>query len=159
MLLLMKLPGQEQYANEILNEAINEFNENCKNDFNDKDVKNKLLNNLEIINAFSTSPNQYQLLSNNKDFINNFNKTFDNTLNDKETNNVNEKLLTNELEICKKINNDSSEIIDKILKIFQEKNNFRDILLISSEILTNNLKNEEKYKKKHRTKNKHRFHR
>ena len=146
---ILKLPGQEQYANEILNEAINEFNENCKNDFNNKDVKNKLLNNLEIINAFSTSPNQYQLLSNNKDFINNFNKTFDNTLNDKETNNVNEKLLTNELEIYKKINtvNDSPENIDKILKIFQEKSNYRDILLISSEILTNNLKNEEKYKK------------
>ena len=142
---ILKLPGQEQYANEILNEAINEFNENCKNDF--KENKNKLLNNLEIINAFSTSPNQFQLISNNNDFVNNFNKTFENTLNEKETNNVNEKLLTNELEICKKINNDSAETIDKILKIFQEKNNFREILLISCEILTNNLKNEEKYKK------------
>ena len=50
--ILKQVPGQDTNAEELIKDAIIGFNENIKNDFSLPETKQKLLNNLEIINSF-----------------------------------------------------------------------------------------------------------
>ena len=147
---ILKLPGQEQYAEEILKEAIGEFNENSKGDYKKDDTKNKLVNNLEVINTFSAGQKQVETLLKG-DFPKNFESVLDKTLNDNEVNNINEKLLNNELEILQKMNSnenfDHNMVVSKLMNIIKTKNNYRDLLLESSQTFSNYLKDEEMYNK------------
>ena len=147
---ILKLPGQEQYAEEILKEAIGEFNENSKGDYSKPDIKNKLINNLEVINAFSAGQKQVETLL-KYDFPKNFEVVLDKTLNDNEVNNVNEKLLNNEFLILEKMNSnenfDHDMVVNKLMTIIKTKNNYRDVLLESAQTFSDYLKDEEMYNK------------
>ena len=53
---IMKLPGQEKNAEEILVQTITKFHEDSQKEF-DADNQLKLLNDLEIFNAFTSKTN------------------------------------------------------------------------------------------------------
>ena len=61
--ILSKVPGADKYAEELIKEAMAGFNENMKNDFSKPEIKQKLLNNLEIIKSFSTNKIQFENLN------------------------------------------------------------------------------------------------
>lgn len=145
---IMKLPGQEKYAEDVINEAINEFNENAKLDYALTETKSKLLANIEVINAFTTNKKIIELLLKGE-FLNNLNNVFDKTVNDKEVSQVNEKLLTNELSLFSKIKTNceynNEIIVDKLLDIIRNKSNYNEILLFATRIFGTYLKDENQY--------------
>ncbi len=147
---IMKLPGQEKYAEDVVNEAINEFNENCKLDYKQPETKAKLLGNIEVINAFSTNKKQIELLLQGE-FVNNLNTVFDKTIEDNEVSQVNEKLLNNELSILSKIKAnteyDNEIIVKKLLSIIKNKSNYNEIFLSSARMFSSYLKDEDLYNK------------
>ena len=149
--ILSKVPGQDQYAEELIKEAIAGFNENIKNDFSKPEIKQKLLNNLEIINSFSTNKTQFENLNKETEFITNLKTAFDKTLQETTVSQVIEKLLSNELSLIKKLNTldefDHAYSIDKLIDVIKNKSNFRDILLSSTEEFSKYLKNDELYSK------------
>ena len=53
--ILAKIPNQEKYLVKLIKDAVKQFNENAKADFATPNVKQKLLNNLEVIISFTTS--------------------------------------------------------------------------------------------------------
>lgn len=145
---IMKLPGQEKYAEDVINEALNEFNENAKLDYSLPETKSKLLANIEVINAFTTNKKIIELLLKGE-FLNNLNSVFDKTVNDKEVSQVNEKLLTNELSLFSKIKSNceynNEIIVDKLLEIIRNKSNYNEILLFATRIFGSYLKDENQY--------------
>ena len=149
--ILSKVAGQDQYADELIKEAILGFNENIKNDFSKPEIKQKLLNNLEIINSFSTNKNQFENLNKETEFINNLKTAYDKTFQETNVSQVTEKLLSNELSLIKKLNTldefDHAYTIDKLIDIIKNKSNFRDILLSAAEEFLKYLKDDELYSK------------
>ena len=149
--ILSKVAGQDQYADELIKEAIAGFNENIKNDFTKPEIKQKLLNNLEIINSFSTNKTQFENLNKETEFITNLKTAFDKTFEEKNVTQVIEKLLNNELSLIKKLNTlddfDHAYTIDKLIDIIKHKSNFRDILLSATEEFSKYLKDDELYSK------------
>ena len=103
---ILKLPGQEKYVSDLITDTINEFNQNSKKDFSQNEVRQKLLNSLQIINSFVTNDSQSELINNNEEFIENFKNVTENSFKEKELDSLNEKLVNNELSLLKKINND-----------------------------------------------------
>ena len=149
--ILSKVAGQDQYADELIKEAIAGFNENIKNDFSKPEIKQKLLNNLEIINSFSTNKAQFENLNKETEFINNLKTCYDKTFQETNVTQVTEKLLTNELSLIKKLNTldefDHAYTIDRLIDIIKNKSNFRDILLNATEEFSKYLKDDELYAK------------
>ena len=149
--ILSKVAGQDQYADELIKEAILGFNENIKNDFSKPEIKQKLLNNLEIINSFSTNKAQFENLNKETEFITNLKTAFDKTFQETNVTQVIEKLLSNELSLIKKLNTldefDHAYTIDKLIDIIKNKSNFRDILLSATEEFSKYLKDDELYSK------------
>ena len=149
--ILSKVAGQDQYAEELIKEAIAGFNETIKNDFSKPEIKQKLLNNLEIINSFSTNKAQFESLNKETEFVNNLKTAFDKTFQETNVSQVIEKLLTNEISLIKKLNSldefDHSYTIDKLIDIIKHKSNFRDILLSATEEFLKYLKDDELYSK------------
>ena len=151
---IMKLPGQEEFASDIIKQQIKEFYENLKGDFSNSEIKHKILNNLETINAFSSNKKQISLLFADE-FQSNLNKVIDLTKNEKEISQVIEKLLTNEMSILKKIkenipskdNNKHNDIIENTIKIIKNKSNYLDTLLLSCRILSDYIKDEDLFNK------------
>ena len=92
---LMKLPGQEKFAEGFIRDAIKEFHENVQKDFNDNEVKQKILNNEEIINSFTSNKKTIQPIL-DKEFIKDLNKACDMTTKDQEVSITIDKLLTND---------------------------------------------------------------
>ena len=73
---LMKLPGQEKFAEGFIRDAIKEFHENVQKDFNNNEIKQKILNNEEIINSFTSNKKAIQPIL-DKEFIKDLNKACD----------------------------------------------------------------------------------
>lgn len=149
--ILSKVAGQDQYADELKKEAIAGFNENIKKDFNNPEIKQKLLNNLEIIDSFSTNKTHFENLNKEKEFIKNLKTAFDKIFKEKNVTQVIEKLLNNELSLIKKLNTlddfDHVYTVDKLIDIIKNKSNFIDILLSAAEEFSNYFKDDELYSK------------
>ena len=155
---IMKIPGQDNYARDVVIEAINEFNENSKLDYSDNETKSKLLLNLEVINSFTTNEKQIALLLMNEHFENNLNTITDKTLSDNEITQINEKLIANELTlIAKMVNNIASNsstannvitldvFVNKLMTIIKTKSNYRDIFLHTARYFSKYIKDETLY--------------
>ena len=149
--ILSKVPGQDKIMEELIKEAIAGFNENSKNDFSKPEVKQKLLNNIEIINSFSTNQTQFDNLNKETEFIGNLKAVTDKTMKETNVTQVTEKLLTNELSLIKKLNLcdefDHAYALDKLIDVIKNKSNFRDLLLSAAEEISKYLKNDELYNK------------
>ena len=148
---ILKLPGQEKYATDLIKDTINEFNKNAKEDFTKKEIRQKLLNSLQIINSFVTNQSQSDLINNNDEFLENFKNVSDNTFKEKELDSLNEKLVNNELSLLKKINDNKhfeyDYTIDKIIDIIKNKSKYQDILLSATDEFLKNLVNYDLYDK------------
>ena len=135
---ILKLPGQENYVKELISENINQFNIDSKNDFSDKEIRQHLLNSLQIINSFVSNETQINLINDNEEFLENFKDITEKTFKEKELDSLNEKLVNNELSLLKKINNENHKyfgydyIIDKSLDIIKNKSKYQDILITST---------------------------
>ena len=101
--ILKQVPGQEKNAEELIKDAIIGFNENIKNDFALAETKQKLLNNLEIINSFSTNKAQFENLNNETEFITNLKLALDKIFQETSITQVSEKLFSNLLSLLKKL--------------------------------------------------------
>ena len=149
--ILSKVPGQDAYAEELIKEAIAGFNENMKQDFSKPEIKQKLLNNLEIINSFSTNKTQFENLNKEAEFVANLKTCYDKTFQEQNVTQVTEKLLSNEISLIKKLNSlddfDHAYAVDKLIDIIKNKSNFRDILLSATEEFSKYLKDDELYDK------------
>ena len=146
---ILKLPGQEKYASDLLVETIKEFNENAKKDISQNEIRQKLLNSLQLINSFVTNQSQSDLINNNEEFLENFKNVTENTFKEKELDSLNEKLLNNELSLLKKINDNKyfkyDYTVDKIIDIIKNKSKYQDILLSATDELLKNLVKQELY--------------
>ena len=128
---IKKLPDEGIHIEEILLNAIKNFNQNINNDFNNDNIKFKLLNDLIIITSYTNNKIQVKKLLNKKDFINNFISLLNKTLQEKKYSQIIDKLFTSEIELMKKLitqiptnNEKDKEENDKL------NQNFCDILLI-----------------------------
>ena len=148
---ILKLPGQEKYASDLIIDTIIEFNKNSKNDFSQKEIRQKLLNSLQIINSFLTNQSQLELINNNEEFIENFQNVTESTFKEKELDSLDEKLVNNELFLLKKINDnkyfDYNYTIDKMIDIIKNKSKYQDILLNANDELLKNLSKQNLYEK------------
>ena len=149
--ILKQVPGQDQNAGELIKDAIAGFNENIKNDFSMAETKQKLLNNSEIINSFSTNKTQFEALNKEAEFITNLKTALDKIFQETNITSVAEKLFTNLLSLLKKLNTlddfDHEYIIAKLIEIIKNKSNLRDILLSATEEFSKYLMDEELYSK------------
>ena len=98
MMEIMKLPGKEEYFNEVIESHMEEINEVIKNGSVDKE-KEIILKKLERINFFVSSPIQISLII-NKGFIFSLFHLLNLNLIEEE-NNLTEVLLNNEFFIIK----------------------------------------------------------
>ena len=148
---ILKLPGQEKYATDLITDTINEFNQNAKKDLSQKEIRQKLLNSLQIINSFVTNQSQSDLINNNEEFIENFQNVTENTFKEKELDSLNEKLVNNELSLLKKIKDNKcfqyDYTIDKVIDIIKTKAKYQDILLSATDELLKNLVHQNLYEK------------
>ena len=148
---ILKLPGQEKYVSDLIIDTINEFNKNAENDFSQKEIRQKLLNSLQILNSFVTNQSQIDLLNQNEKFLENFKKVTDNTFKENDLDSTNEKLVNNELSLLKKITDNQffqyDYTIDKIIDIIKNKSKYQDILLNGTEEFLKNLKQKALYDK------------
>ena len=151
---LMKLPGQEKFAEGFIKDAIKEFHENVQKDFNNNEIKQKILNNEEIINSFTSNKKAIQPIL-DKGFIKDLDKACDMTTKDQEVSTTIEKLLTNDMGILKKIKDNlpakederHSDVADDTLKILLEKSNFEEPLLLACKCLSDYVKDDTLYNK------------
>ena len=149
--ILKQVPGQEKNAEELIKDAIIGFNENIKNDFALAETKQKLLNNLEIINSFSTNKAQFENLNNETEFITNLKLALDKIFQETSITQVSEKLFSNLLSLLKKLNTlevfDHEYTVSKLIEIIKNKSNLRDILLSATEEFSKYIMDEELYSK------------
>ena len=149
---ILKIPGQEKYADNIVEENIKEFNKEMKNDYEKEETKKNLLNCLQNINAFTLTKKQIDML-NEKTFNENHNILIEKTSNDNTLSSNLEKILTNEITILKKISeNEPNEqqnknIIKNLTKIIFNKSNYNEIFLQAVKILKNYIDDENLYEK------------
>ena len=148
---ILKLPGQEKYVSDLITDTINEFNENSKKDFAQNEIRQKLLNSLQIINSFVTNQEQSELINNNEEFIENFKNVTENTFKEKDLDSLNEKLVSNELSLLTKLNSNKvfqyDYTVDKVIDIIKNKSKYQDILLNATDEFLKNLTNQNSYEK------------
>jgi hypothetical protein len=151
---LTKLPGQAKFTEKFIKDAIKEFHENVQKDFKDEEVKNKILNNEETINSFTSNKEAIKPIL-EKEFIQDLNKAVDLAANDEEVSNTIDKLLQNDAGILKKIKDNLStkedethgDIAADTLKIIEKKSNFEEPLLLSCKNLSDYVKDDTLYNK------------
>ena len=151
---LMKLPGQEKFAEGFIRDAIKEFHDNVQKDFNDNEVKQKILNNEEIINSFTSNKKAIQPIL-DSEFIKDLNKACDLATKDPELSITIDKLLTNDMGILKKIKdnlpskNDErhGDVAADTLKILVDKSNYEEPLLLACKNLADYVKDDILYNK------------
>ena len=154
---IMKLPGQEAQIAEVVKDAIAEFHENMKEDFKNVEVKQKILGNLETINAFTSNKKIIEASLMTDEFRDDLNKAIDLTNKDDDISQINEDLLTNEMAILKKIKECLPEtddaipkhdaITDNVLKVIKNKSNYGNIFLTTIKLLGDYVQNENLYNK------------
>ena len=149
--ILKLVPGQEKNAGDLIKDAIIGFNENIKHDFALPETKQKLLNNLEIINSFSTNKTQFENLNKETEFITNLKSALDKIFQETSITQVSEKLFTNLLSLLKKLNTldefDHEYTVNKLIEIIKNKSNLRDILLSATEEFSKYSMDDELYSK------------
>ena len=151
---LLKLPGNEKLIEKFIKDAIKEFHENVQKDFKDEEVKNKILNNEETINSFTSNKEAIKPIL-EKEFIKDLNKAVDLVTNDEEVSNTIDKLLQNDSGILKKIKDNlpkkdderHSDVALDTLKIIEKKSNFEEPLLQSCKNLSDYVKDDTLYNK------------
>ena len=151
---LTKLPGQAKFTEKFIKDAIKEFHENVQKDFKDEEVKNKILNNEETINSFTSNKEAIKPIL-EKEFIQDLNKAVDLAANDEEVSNTIDKLLQNDAGILKKIKDNIStkederhgDIAADTLKIIEKKSNYEEPLLQSCKNLSDYVKDDTLYNK------------
>jgi len=115
------------------------------------EIKQKLLNNLEIINSFSTNKTQFENLNNEEEFVPNLKTALDKIFQETSMTQVAEKLFNNLLSLLKKMNTleafDHEYTVQKLIDIIKNKSNLRDILLSATEEFLKYLIDEELYSK------------
>ena len=132
---ILKLPGQENYVIDLLSENIREFNINSQKDFSNDEIRQQLLNSLQIINSFVSSQTQIDLINNNEEFIMNFKEITEKTFSLTELDSLIEKLIINELSLLKKLSRENHNffgydyIIEKAINIIKNKSKYQDILI------------------------------
>ena len=149
---IMKLPGQEKNAEEILIQTISKFHEDSQKDFNDTDNQLKLLNELEIINAFTSNKKQTDLITNDE-FMNDLTKTMDNTLKQTLYSRTIGQLLVNEMTVLRKMKDNlpkddskHEQIVKYSLTTLLTKSTYSDALLLPIRTLNEYIKDEYLYK-------------
>ena len=151
---LMRLPGQEKNAEGVIRDAIKEFHQNVQKNFNDNEIKQKILGNEEIINSFTTNKNTVKPIL-EEPFIKDLDKACDMTTKDQEVSATIDKLLTNEMGMLKKIKDNlpskddpkHDDVADNTLKILLDKSNFEEPLLLSCKLLHDYVKDKELFNK------------
>ena len=159
---IKKLPGQGVHIEDILLNALKNFEENINKDFNNNDIKYKLLNDLIIINSYTANKFQIKKLISNQVFINNFLSLINKSLQEKNFSQIIDKLFTCEIELLKKIimyiptsignqmdENDKliQKICDMLLIILFHESIFADNFLLSCTTLFYCIKNDYLYSK------------
>ena len=151
---LMRLPGQENIAEGVIKDAIKEFHQNVQKDFNDNEVKNKILGNEEVINSFTTNKKTIQPIL-EEPFIKDLNKAVDLTTKDKDVSTTIDSLLTNDMGILKKIKENLTtkedkrheDVVKDTLKVILDKSNYEEPLLLACKCLGDYVKDDTLYKK------------
>ena len=152
---IMKLPGQGVLIEEILTDTIKDFHENLRHNFGDNKIRNKILNDLIIINSYSTSKTQIKKLVSKQEFIQDFIKCVNKTIQSNESSQIIERLFTCEVEIIKKIkeNIDESEeslhqnFCEFLLKILFHPSIFSESFLLTANTLLLYIKDDILYDK------------
>ncbi|MCQ2815881.1 MAG: hypothetical protein MJ252_01320 [archaeon] len=155
---IMKIPGQEDQSIAIVKDAIKEFHENAAKDYNNNEIKGKLLGNLEIINSFTTNKKVIDGTIMGKEFFDDLIKTFNNSKDDQETTDRNEGLITNTIGLAKKIqenitpttedgDNKQNDIVKALINQIMHKSQYAGPLLTSTRTLGGMLEDEDYYKK------------
>ena len=119
-----------------------------------KTSKNKILNNEETINAFTSNKESIKPIL-DPSFIKDLNKAVDLATNDEEVSNTIDKLLQNDAGILKKIKDNlpkkdderHSDVAADTLKIIEKKSNFEEPLLQSCKNLSDYVKDDTLYNK------------
>ena len=120
---IMKFQNQSVHIKEYIIDAIKNFHEDMKNNFKENKTRISLLNDLLIINSYTTNKSQIKILTSNNEFIQDFIKCVKQTIEVNESSHIIEKLFTCEIQIIKKIKENADDIDDNI------HSNFCDFLL------------------------------
>ena len=147
---IMKLPGQEKNAEEILVQTISKFHEDSQKEF-DADNQLKLLNDLEIINAFTSNKKQTDLITNDE-FMDDLSKTMEHTLKQTLYSRTINQLLVNEMSVLRKMKDNlpkddskHEKIVKYSLQILLTKSTYSDALLLPIRTLNEYIKDEYLY--------------
>jgi hypothetical protein len=151
---LLKMPGQGKFAEGFIKDAIKEFHDNVQKDFNNNEVKQKILNNEEVINSFTSNRKAVQPIL-EPNFIKDLNKACDLAAKDPEISITIDKLLTNDMGILKKIKDNlpskederHDDVAADILKILVDKSNYEEPLLLACKCLSDYVKDDVLYNK------------
>ena len=151
---LLKMPGQGKFAEGFIKDAIKEFHDNVQKDFKNNEVKQKILNNEEVINSFTSNPKAIEPIL-ERQFIKDFNRACHLTTKDPEISITIDKLLTNEMGILKKIKDNipskdddrHADVVDDILKILLDKSNYEEPLLLACKCLSDYVKDDRLFNK------------
>lgn len=150
---IMKSPDQLKLGQELLKEAIADFHTNLQKNFNDKENKQKILNNEEVINSFTSNKKAVENIL-QQQFIDDLTKAVDQTVKSPEISQTIDKLLTNELGLINKIKENlpktddkHGKLIDNAMKILLDKNNYIDPLIVSCKCLGSYIADDELFNK------------
>ena len=137
-------------------DAIKDFHDDVQKDFNDKKVKENMLNDEKVINccANSSNPKSMEPLLTDQ-FINDLNKAIDSTTKDPEVSPVIEQLLVNEMDLAKKIKDNlpskddpkHDKLVDDAINILDKKSNFDQPLTLACKFLSDGVKDNDFYSK------------
>ena len=156
---IKKLPAQGVHIEQVLFESIKNFNQNMKNNFDNNDIKIKILNDLIIINSYNINKIQIKKLISNANFINNFISLLNKTIKEKTFSQIIDKLFTYEIELIKKIikqislykdnKNDkiAQDFCDSLLLILFHQSIFSNNFLLACNTLLYCIQNENLYSK------------
>ena len=151
---LMRLPGQEKIAESVIRDAIKEFHINLQKNFNDNEIKQKILGNEEVINSFTTNKKTVQPILESS-FLKDLNKAVDLTTKDQEVSTTIDSLLTNDMGMLKKIKENlptkddprHDDVANCTLTILLDKSNFEEPLLLACKLLHDYVKDKELFNK------------
>ena len=130
-----------------------------KNNFDNNDIKIKILNDLIIINSYNINKIQIKKLISNANFINNFISLLNKTIKEKTFSQIIDKLFTYEIELIKKIikqislykDNENDKIAqdfcDALLLILFHQSIFSNNFLLACNTLLYYIQNENLYSK------------
>lgn len=148
---LLKIDGQEKILGDIIKNCIKEIIDAVNNNkYNDE--KENILTNLEKIDLFTVTPNLVNMMVEETEFPPALTKLTDLSTSDPDNDgNINDRMLGHEISLLSKIGeniNDPynpilTDIIDAILKVINDKSNYRNLLLTCLKMLSKFIDNPE----------------